>query len=172
MNKEREQRLKRIAAVYPKAAAEARLTDRPEPGKIYALTGGPDTPALSNGNTWAESEVIDPPEYVNPQRVTVSNDEYMVTGIDRDQVDAHWHEYGGACHDKHEGPPKFYIVRAPAHTTDYVYLHEGEVEDWGDGEYLGYIDEEISEDAPEQIIAGPFATREEALASDAAWTEG
>jgi len=31
--------------------------DKPEPGKVYALTGGPDTPALSNGNTWAESEV-------------------------------------------------------------------------------------------------------------------
>lgn len=31
--------------------------DRPEYGKVYALTGGMDTPALSNGNTWAESEV-------------------------------------------------------------------------------------------------------------------
>ena len=31
--------------------------DRPEPGKVYALTGGMDALALSNGNTWAESEV-------------------------------------------------------------------------------------------------------------------
>lgn len=35
------------------------MTDRPEPGKVYALTGGSDTPAISNGNTWAESEVQD-----------------------------------------------------------------------------------------------------------------
>ena len=31
--------------------------DKPEPGKIYALTGGHDTPTIENGNTWAESEV-------------------------------------------------------------------------------------------------------------------
>ncbi len=30
---------------------------RPEAGKIYALTGATGTPAISNGNTWAESEV-------------------------------------------------------------------------------------------------------------------
>ena len=32
---------------------------KPEYGKQYRLTGGPDTPAISNGNTWAESEVKD-----------------------------------------------------------------------------------------------------------------
>ena len=30
---------------------------KPEAGKIYALTGGPDTPSIASGNTWAESEV-------------------------------------------------------------------------------------------------------------------
>lgn len=30
---------------------------KPEPGKMYALTGGKDAKAISNGNTWAESEV-------------------------------------------------------------------------------------------------------------------
>lgn len=31
--------------------------NRPIPGRIYALTGATGTPAISNGNTWAESEV-------------------------------------------------------------------------------------------------------------------
>jgi len=31
--------------------------DRPQPGKIYSLTGAPGTPCIANGNTWAESEV-------------------------------------------------------------------------------------------------------------------
>ncbi len=30
---------------------------KPEAGKIYALTGGHDTPSIASGNTWAESEV-------------------------------------------------------------------------------------------------------------------
>ncbi len=33
--------------------------DKPEYGKQYRLTGGTGTPAISNGNTWAESEVKD-----------------------------------------------------------------------------------------------------------------
>ena len=31
--------------------------DKPEAGVIYSLTGGPNTPSIANGNTWAESEV-------------------------------------------------------------------------------------------------------------------
>lgn len=30
--------------------------DKPEPGKIYSLTGAPGVPCIANGNTWAESE--------------------------------------------------------------------------------------------------------------------
>jgi hypothetical protein len=30
--------------------------DRPQPGKSYRLTGGPKDKAISNGNTWAESQ--------------------------------------------------------------------------------------------------------------------
>lgn len=33
------------------------MEDRPEPGKVYALSGGLDSLAIANGNTWAESEV-------------------------------------------------------------------------------------------------------------------
>ena len=29
----------------------------PKSGKVYALTGGPGAKCISNGNTWAESEV-------------------------------------------------------------------------------------------------------------------
>ena len=32
---------------------------KPEAGKIYALTGGHDTPSIASGNTWAESEIKD-----------------------------------------------------------------------------------------------------------------
>jgi hypothetical protein len=30
---------------------------KPEAGKVYALIGGPGTPSIAAGNTWAESEV-------------------------------------------------------------------------------------------------------------------
>ena len=29
---------------------------KPIAGKLYSLTGGADTPSITNGNTWAESE--------------------------------------------------------------------------------------------------------------------
>lgn len=31
--------------------------DKPEEGKVYALTGGPKAACIANGNTWADSEV-------------------------------------------------------------------------------------------------------------------
>ena len=31
--------------------------NKPEAGKVYALTGGPGSRCIANGNTWAESEV-------------------------------------------------------------------------------------------------------------------
>lgn len=31
--------------------------DRPEPGKLYRLTGGSNEPAISNGNSWGDSQV-------------------------------------------------------------------------------------------------------------------
>ena len=31
--------------------------DKPEAGKVYALTGGPGDSCIANGNTWAESLV-------------------------------------------------------------------------------------------------------------------
>ncbi len=34
-------------------------TDKPEDGKVYALTGGPGTACILNGNTWKESEAKD-----------------------------------------------------------------------------------------------------------------
>ena len=37
-----------------------RLQDKPEAGKVYALTGGPGSRCIANGNTWAESEVKAP----------------------------------------------------------------------------------------------------------------
>ena len=37
-------------------AAEAE--DKPEAGKVYALTGGPGSRCIANGNSWKESEVV------------------------------------------------------------------------------------------------------------------
>ena len=33
--------------------------DKPKAGKVYALTGGPGSRCIANGNTWKESEVKD-----------------------------------------------------------------------------------------------------------------
>ena len=41
-------------------SSQDRLQDKPEAGKVYALTGGPGSRCIANGNTWAESEVTDP----------------------------------------------------------------------------------------------------------------
>ena len=32
--------------------------DKPEDGKVYALTGGPGSRCIANGNSWKESEVV------------------------------------------------------------------------------------------------------------------
>ena len=37
----------------------AKQEDKPEEGKVYALTGGPGTRCIANGNTWKDSEVKD-----------------------------------------------------------------------------------------------------------------
>ncbi len=38
---------------------ESKPKDKPEEGKVYALTGGPGTRCIANGNTWKDSEVKD-----------------------------------------------------------------------------------------------------------------
>ena len=35
------------------------VQDKPEAGKVYALTGGPGSRCIANGNSWEESEVKD-----------------------------------------------------------------------------------------------------------------
>ena len=37
--------------------AAANAEDKPEAGKVYALTGGPGSRCIANGNSWKESEV-------------------------------------------------------------------------------------------------------------------
>ena len=37
--------------------------DKPEAGKVYALTGGPGTRCIANGNTWSESLVKEKSEW-------------------------------------------------------------------------------------------------------------
>ena len=31
--------------------------DQPQDGQLYALTGGPNTPSIARGDTWAQSQV-------------------------------------------------------------------------------------------------------------------
>tara|TARA_B100001057_G_C22154688_1_gene683312 strand:+ start:239 stop:457 length:219 start_codon:yes stop_codon:yes gene_type:complete len=45
-----------------------RVQDKPEPGKVYALTGGPGSRCIANGNSWTESEVS--PEQQDPGEAT------------------------------------------------------------------------------------------------------
>ena len=40
-------------------SSQDQLQDKPEEGKVYALTGGPGSRCIANGNTWAESEVTE-----------------------------------------------------------------------------------------------------------------
>jgi hypothetical protein len=42
------------------------MSNKPEPGKLYSLTGGPGKPSIAAGNTWAESEVKKSPPNVEP----------------------------------------------------------------------------------------------------------
>ena len=41
------------------SAADVVKEDKPEEGKVYALTGAPGARCIANGNTWKESEVED-----------------------------------------------------------------------------------------------------------------
>ena len=39
------------------------IKDKPEPNKVYALTGGPGKKCIANGNTWSESVIKKVPIY-------------------------------------------------------------------------------------------------------------
>jgi len=41
------------------AAGDAVKEDKPEAGKVYALTGGPGVRCIANGNSWSESALKD-----------------------------------------------------------------------------------------------------------------
>ena len=42
---------------HPAATARLEKEDKPEEGKVYALTGGPGDKCIANGNTWSDSVV-------------------------------------------------------------------------------------------------------------------
>ena len=39
------------------AVSNSKKKDKPQAGKLYALTGGPGSKCIANGNTWEESVV-------------------------------------------------------------------------------------------------------------------
>ena len=43
--------------VYGPRELPSKKKNKPEAGKLYALTGGPGSKCIANGNTWAESVV-------------------------------------------------------------------------------------------------------------------
>ena len=47
----------RTVKTGPAADEAVHSIDKPEEGKVYALTGGTGARCIANGNTWAESEV-------------------------------------------------------------------------------------------------------------------
>lgn len=42
---------------HPAATSRLEKEDKPEEGKVYALTGGPGDKCIANGNTWSDSVV-------------------------------------------------------------------------------------------------------------------
>lgn len=65
-----------------------------------------------------------------------------------------------------------FFIRETNRKTYLKYLIEAADKDTAenvDGEYFGYVDGETEDDA---VLHGPFASREEALAQDTAYTEG
>ena len=42
------------------------IVDKPEPGKNYSLTGAPGVKCIANGNSWKDSEFIEPKPKKNP----------------------------------------------------------------------------------------------------------
>ena len=47
------------------------VTDRPLPGRIYSLTGGPGVPCIANGDSWRESDLGDADEFHANERAKV-----------------------------------------------------------------------------------------------------
>ena len=43
--------------IVKNAVSHSKKKDKPQAGKLYALTGGPGSKCIANGNTWEESVV-------------------------------------------------------------------------------------------------------------------
>ena len=56
---QREEHVEEKKSLKERIAAKFHKEDKPEEGKVYALTGGPGTRCIANGNTWKDSEVKD-----------------------------------------------------------------------------------------------------------------
>ena len=115
---------------------------KPEAGKIYALTGGHDTPSIASGNTWAESEIKDESVLGVGTRQTEKNKTdskkertFRVTSYE-------------TCHFEQ-------IVKVPEVYTDGEYDQgetegkaiekAGDIGEWGNAEYGEVTDQEAQE---------------------------
>ena len=54
-----ENKINKRRAMNKEKDKPAKQEDKPEEGKVYALTGAKGTACILNGNTWKESEVND-----------------------------------------------------------------------------------------------------------------
>ena len=58
--------------------------DKPEAGKIYALTDGTGKPSIANGNTWEQSEVMTDEQVAKSVDLDVSD--FSDDGADIDEL--------------------------------------------------------------------------------------
>ena len=61
--------------------------DKPEPGKIYSLTGAPGVPCIANGNTWAESEYKEKPKRKSGNEVLANSLGFELSDFSDDGAD-------------------------------------------------------------------------------------
>ena len=62
-------------------------TDKPEPGKVYSLTGAPGVACIANGNTWVESEYKEKPKRKSDNEVLANSLGFELSDFSDDQAD-------------------------------------------------------------------------------------
>ena len=54
------------------------IVDKPEPGKIYSLTGAPGVQCIANGNSWKDSEFVEPEPKKNDYDEALKSDPLLL----------------------------------------------------------------------------------------------
>ena len=54
------------------------IVDKPEPGKNYSLTGAPGVKCIANGNSWKDSEFVEPKPKKNAYDEVLKSDPLLL----------------------------------------------------------------------------------------------